>query len=105
MQVDAAAKQLEALKEAGREDEAAANTALVTRLHKKLLEVHASHSAAAAEEKIAVDCAAAEYARFQDLDQRSARLKMMGVSMAAEIDQLKVVRNLQVIHFFFSSFF
>lgn len=96
MQVDAAAMQLQALQEAGREDEAAAHSALVTRLQKKFIERQEALAAASAEEQSAVDRSAAEFARSRDLDERSARLKMMGESMAAEIDQLKVVRDLQV---------
>lgn len=96
MQVDAAVMQLQALQEAGREDEAAAHSALLTRLKQKLLERQTALAAAVAEEKSAADVAAAAFAHSRDLDERSARLKMMGESMAAEVDQLKVVRDLQV---------
>lgn len=96
VQVDAAAMQLQALQEAGREDEAAAHSALLTRLHRKLLKAQEALATARTEEEAAGARAAAEFARARDLDERSARLKMMGESMAAEIDQLKVVRDLQV---------
>lgn len=96
LQVDATQMQLQALQDAGREDEAAAHTALLKRLHTKLQHCREAAAAAAQEEQAAAERAAAEFARSQDLDERSERLKMMGESMAAEIDQLKVVRDMQV---------
>ena len=88
--------QLQALQDAGQEEEAAAHSALLTRLQRKLLEAQDALAAARAEEKSAAAAAAGEFARSRDLDERSSRLKMMGESMAAEIEQLKVVRNLEV---------
>lgn len=75
MQVDAAAMQLQALQEAGRDDEATAHSALLTRLRQKLLERQTALSSAVEQERITADHAAAEFAHSRDLDERSARLK------------------------------